>query len=166
MESLLLKGVRLITPKLYQDERGFFLESFRDDMGMRFVQDNHSFSVHGVLRGMHFQLGQAKLIRVAVGRIYDVAVDIRANSPTFGQWCGVYLDGDKHEQLLIPAGFAHGFCVVSENAHVLYKVSTFYDPALEKGFRYDDPKVGIDWPIDNPILSQRDLKAPKLETVI
>ena len=161
----MLEGLRLITPRVHTDARGFFLESYREDTD-RFVQDNHSFSTKGVLRGMHFQKGQAKLIRVAVGCIFDVAIDVRRDSPTFGQWCGVYLDGDKHEQLLIPSGFAHGFCVMSENAHVLYKVSTFYDPELESGFRYDDPKVGIEWPLNELILSERDRNAPCLEDVV
>ncbi len=152
-----LDGLKLITPKVYHDHRGFFLESFKASLfDVDFVQDNHSYSKKDVLRGMHFQQGQGKLVRVGYGRIFDVAVDIRPSSPTFGAWEGVYLDDVTHQQLYIPPGFAHGFCVMSSEAHVLYKVTMEYDPELEKGFHYADPGVGIKWPINNPILSERD----------
>lgn len=153
-----LKGLRLITPECYFDERGFFFESFSPKMGLNtsFVQDNHSFSKKNVLRGMHLQEGQAKLVRVTSGEIFDVAVDMREGSDTYLQWEGVTLTAEGRETLFIPGGFAHGFLVLSESAHVLYKVSTPYDPTLEWGFRYDDPAVGIEWPGDNFVLSKRD----------
>lgn len=172
MEStkLRLDGLLLLKPKVFQDHRGFFLETFQqsvyDKLGIQcpFVQDNHSFSRKGCIRGMHFQShpGQAKLMRVAVGKIFDVAVDIRPNSPTYGQWEGVILDDQQHHQLFVPVGFAHGFCVLSDEAHVLYKVSNPYDAKVEKGFRWDDPTVNIQWPVDNPIISERDQQAPFL----
>ncbi len=163
-----LEGLVLVTPNLFQDERGFFLETFNEklyrDLGIdcSFVQDNHSYSQKGTLRGLHFQSspGQDKLIRCAQGEIYDVAVDIRPESPTFGKWYGVILDSEKHQQLFIPKGFAHGFCVLSESAHVLYKVSSLYDPKTECGFRWDDPNVAVEWPIENPLVSERDKNAP------
>ena len=168
IKELFLQGVKVIRPQVFEDGRGFFLESHQEkrfqEMGIDipFVQDNHSYSKKGVVRGMHFQSepGQAKLVRVAVGKIYDVVVDIRPDSPTFGKWEGVYLDGETHQQLLIPVGFAHGFCVVSPEAHVLYKTSHPFNPETEKGFRFDDPEVGIDWPVDEPIVSERDQVAP------
>ncbi len=166
--DLRLAGLKLIKPKIFKDQRGFFLESFQqtlyEKMGITcaFVQDNHSFSQKNCIRGMHFQSfpGQAKLIRVAIGKIFDVAVDIRLHSSTYGQWEAVILDDQSHEQLFIPVGFAHGFCVLSEEAHVLYKVSTPYDPKFEKGFRWDDPAINIEWPVEHPIVSERDQKAP------
>jgi dTDP-4-dehydrorhamnose 3,5-epimerase len=166
--DLSLEGLKLIQPHVCKDERGFFLESFQqafyESKGIicNFVQDNHSFSEYGCIRGMHFQSfpGQAKLVRVVVGEIYDVAVDMRLESPTFGQWEAVHLDGHLHHQLFIPVGFAHGFCVVSKEAHVLYKVSSIYNPTFEKGFRWDDPVINIQWPVKNPIISQRDQQAP------
>lgn len=172
--TLTLEGLRLIRPKVFEDERGFFLESFREPLYQAqgitcsFVQDNHSYSKKGTIRGMHFQRapGQAKLIRVGVGRIYDVVVDIRPNSPTFGKWEGVYLDGEKHEQLFIPVGFAHGFCVVSDEAHVFYKVSTLYDTNEEMTFRFDDPDVAIEWPEPSPIVSLRDQTAPTFKEAV
>lgn len=153
-----IAGLVLITPKILQDERGFFLESFRESwgLGVDFVQDNHSFSKKNVLRGMHYQKGQAKLVRCVSGKIFDVAVDMRPDSPTYGQWEGVILDDEKHHQLFIPDGCAHGFCVLSEGADICYKVSAYYDSALESGFRFDDPKVGINWPVKEPIISRRD----------
>jgi len=169
IEKLSIEGLLLVRPTVYQDERGFFLESFKEslyaDLGVRFVQDNHSCSKEGVIRGMHYQSGegQAKLVRVVEGKIFDVAFDMRRGSPTFGQWQGVYLDGQSCHQLFIPAGFAHGFCVVSEKAHVLYKVSTVFDPQTECGFHYDS--VGIQWPVKEPIVSNRDRLAPGFVTV-
>ena len=168
LERVSLEGAFLITPDLIRDERGFFFESYQEmryqELGIEtpFVQENHSFSKRGTIRGMHYQStpGQAKLIRVAVGKIWDVIVDIRRDSKTFGQWEGVLLDDLLHQQLYIPVGFAHGFCVLSESAHVLYKVSTPYDPKTEKGFRYDDPKVGIKWPMKGALISKRDQQSP------
>ncbi|MFI5344143.1 MAG: dTDP-4-dehydrorhamnose 3,5-epimerase [Chlamydiales bacterium] len=173
MIDLGLKGLKLIKPKVFRDERGFFLETFQqsefEEMGLLdlFQQDNHSFSYQNCIRGMHFQSvpGQAKLIRTAVGRIYDVAVDIRKNSPTYGQWEGVILDDLDHCQLFIPVGFAHGFCVLSKEAHVLYKVTAPYDPKYERGFRWDDPDINVQWPVQNPILSDRDKQAPMLKEI-
>lgn len=154
--------------RIFADDRGFFSETFRQSWSeYQFVQDNHSFSKQGVVRGMHFQRspGQVKWVTVLTGVIFDVVVDIRKESSTFGQWAGVYLDADKGDQLLIPVGFAHGFCVTSQEAHVLYKVSAYYDPQEEKTFRYDDPDINILWPIENPILSERDESAPLLREV-
>lgn len=168
----MLKGLIRITPKVHADLRGFFLESYQkaryEALGIHldFAQDNHSYSKQNVLRGMHFQPGQAKLIYCARGKIFDVAVDIRKNSQTFGKWEGIYLDGDKHEQFFIPDGFAHGFCVLSEDAHVIYKVSTPFDASKESGFRFDDTFVNIQWPISNPILSERDKNARRLDEVL
>ena len=169
-----LQGVKLICPTVFKDDRGFFLESYRRPLystfgiDCEFVQDNHSFSKKGTLRGMHFQEmpGQAKLISVLQGEIFDVAVDIRKSSPNFGKWVGVTLSADRHEQLFIPVGFAHGFCVLSETAHVCYKVSSVYDPTQEREFRYDDPTIGIVWPIWEPLLSLKDRNAPYLHEVV
>lgn len=166
--DLKLKGLKLIKPKVFKDERGYFLESFKqplyEELGIHhdFAQDNHSYSQKGCVRGLHFQSypGQAKLIRVALGEIFDVAVDIRPDSPTFGQWESIILDGTAHHQLFIPVGFAHGFCVLSDEAHVMYKVSTPYDPKHEKGFRWNDPTINIKWPVENPIVSARDTQCP------
>ena len=166
IKELNLSGAKLLSPKTHHDERGFLIETFREQryqgLESSFVQDNHSYSKEGVIRGMHFQSepGQAKLVHVAVGKIYDVIVDIRPDSPTFGKWQGVILDDQKHQQLFIPMGFAHGFCVLSPEAHVLYKISTPFCAETEKGFRFDDPEVGIDWPIKNPIVSKRDQNSP------
>jgi dTDP-4-dehydrorhamnose 3,5-epimerase len=164
-----LEGPVLIEPVVHGDARGFFQETYRraafGELGIHdeFVQDNHSRSRLGVLRGMHFQPGQAKLVRCSRGAILDVIVDIRPASPSFGSWEGVQLDDDEHLQLYVPDGFAHGFCVVSEVADVVYKVSTYYDPAAESGFRFDDPEVGIEWPSDIELqISPRDREAPLL----
>ena len=169
--DLSLSGLKLIKPNVYRDTRGFFLETYQhklyESFGITtpFVQDNHSFSQQGCIRGMHFQSfpGQAKLVRVGVGKIFDVAVDIRPDSPTFGKWEGVILDDQMHHQLFIPVGFAHGFCVLSPEAHVMYKVSSPYDPKYEKGFRWDDSTVNIEWPVKNPIVSERDQQAPNFK---
>ena len=169
-----LAGPILIEPAVHGDPRGFFLESYRANVwaehGVRdvFVQDNHSRSGRGVLRGMHFAVGegQAKLVRCARGTILDVVVDLRRDSPTYGQWEGHQLDDERARQLYIPIGFAHGFCVLSQVADVTYKCSTYYDPAVERGFRYDDPEVGIAWPQEFPLLvSQRDVAAPPLREI-
>jgi dTDP-4-dehydrorhamnose 3,5-epimerase len=164
-----LEGPILIEPVAHGDARGFFQETFRKavfaELGVHdeFVQDNHSRSRRGVLRGMHFQPGQAKLVRCARGAIVDVVVDIRPGSPAFGSWEAFPLDDETHRQLYVPDGFAHGFCVTSELADVIYKVSTYYDPAAESGFRFDDPEVGIEWPTDIDVeVSARDREAPLL----
>ncbi|MCO5314727.1 MAG: dTDP-4-dehydrorhamnose 3,5-epimerase [Solirubrobacterales bacterium] len=165
-----LDGLTLIEPRVHGDERGFFLETYSEplwrELGVDgpFVQHNHSRSVRGTLRGLHFQTapGQAKLIRCARGEIFDVAVDLRRGSPTFGQWRGYRLDDIDHRQLFVPIGFAHGFCVLSEVADVAYLVSSPYDPATEAGIRWDDPEVAVEWPLEDPLLSARDREAPSL----
>ncbi len=169
-----ISDVKLIRRKVFSDERGFFSETYRkflyeeEGIAVDFVQDNHSCSVKGTIRGMHFQgsPGQAKLITVVVGKIYDVFVDIREDSPTFGQWGSCILDASESEQLFIPIGFAHGFAALSDVSHVLYKVSSVFDPNEEKTFRYDDPEVGISWPFENPILSERDQNASSLKEIL
>jgi dTDP-4-dehydrorhamnose 3,5-epimerase len=159
----------LVQPDLHGDARGFFQETYRKaafgGFGVHdeFVQDNHSRSGRGVLRGMHFQPGQAKLIRCARGTIFDAIVDIRPGSPAFGRWEGFRLDDERHLGLYVPDGFAHGFCVLSDVADVIYKVSSYYDAAVESGFRFDDPDVGIAWPADLDVkVSERDRAAPRL----
>lgn len=162
-----LNGPVLLAPTVHGDERGFFVEAFRAsafaELGVRdtFVQDNHSRSRAGIARGMHFQPGQAKLVRCVRGAIYDVIVDIRLDSPTFGEWEGYQLDDAELHQLYVPDGFAHGFCVLSDIADVTYKVSSYYDPERESGFAFDDPEVGIDWP-QGLTVSARDRAAPPL----
>ncbi len=172
--KLSLDGLLLLKPKVFRDDRGFFVETYAEaryraaGIDVTFVQDNHSRSSHGTIRGLHFQTspGQAKLLRVATGRIFDVAVDIRPGSKTFGRWEGVYLDAESHHQLYVPIGFAHGFCVVSETADVIYKVSSPYDPKTESGFLWNDPAVGVEWPVESPVLSQRDALAKPLADVV
>ncbi len=168
-----IPGLVLIEAEAHGDERGFLLESFREaewrelgvDVG--FVQENHSRSRKGILRGIHFQLrpGQAKLVRCVRGRIWDVAVDLRRGSPTYRRWQGFELSDTNHRQLFVPVGFGHGFCVLSDEADVAYKLSSYYDPEQEAGIRWDDPDVGIDWPISDPVLSERDRTAPTLAQV-
>jgi dTDP-4-dehydrorhamnose 3,5-epimerase len=165
----IVDGPLLIEPVVHGDARGFFVETYRRDTlaaagaDYEFVQDNHSRSRAGVIRGLHFQAGQAKLVRCVRGAIFDVAVDVRVGSPSFGEWVGFKLDDERHHQLLVPDGFAHGFCVLSELADVVYKVSSYYDPATEGGFRFDDPAVGVQWPQDVELLiSDRDRSAPTL----
>jgi dTDP-4-dehydrorhamnose 3,5-epimerase len=167
-----LDGPTVLAPAVHGDERGFFVETFRAstlaDLGVEvaFVQDNHSRSRQGVVRGMHFQPGQAKLVRCARGAILDVLVDIRRGSPQFGQWEAYQLDDVSHHQLFVPDGFAHGFCVLSELADVTYKVTTYYDPATESGFSYEDPEVGIEWPdAESLVGSERDRGAPPLSAL-
>lgn len=168
-----LEGLILVEPDVHGDERGFFVETFSRDrwrelgVAAEFVQHNHSRSRRGTLRGLHFQAspGQAKLIRCARGEIFDVAVDLRRGSPTFGQWRGYRLDDEAHRQLFVPVGFAHGFCVLSETADVTYLVSSLYDPETEAGIRWDDPEVGVEWPVAEPLLSARDAEAPLLAEV-
>lgn len=164
VETTKLDGVLLVTPQVFGDDRGFFMETFNKAKALEsglpeeFVQDNHSKSSYGVLRGLHYQSPswQGKLVRVVQGEIYDVAVDIRANSPTFGQWVGYYLDDKTKQQLYVPEGFAHGFCVTSETAEVIYKCTSLYAPDEEGSLLWNDPEIGIEWPIDSPILSPKD----------
>ena len=164
-----LEGPVLIEPVSHGDARGFFQETYRKaafaELGVHdeFVQDNHSRSRRGVLRGMHFQPGQAKLVRSVRGAILDVVVDIRPGSASFGSWEGFPLDDETQHLLYVPDGFAHGFCVTSELADVVYKVSTYYDPAVESGFRFDDPEVAVKWPDGMEFqTSERDRSAPLL----
>jgi len=165
-----LPGLRIIEPTVHEDSRGFFMESYNyrdyakcglDDI---YLQDNHSLSTRGTLRGLHYQLppGQAKLVRVVVGAVYDVAVDIRRGSPTYGLWRGFWLSAENKRQLYLPTGYAHGFCVVSERAEFLYKVTGYYDPELERGIAWDDPDLAIAWPVAEPLLSPRDRQHPRL----
>jgi dTDP-4-dehydrorhamnose 3,5-epimerase len=159
-----LAGLFVIEPRVFADARGFFMETFHeqrfDEQGLpcRFVQDNHSRSSRGTLRGLHYQVKhpQGKLIQVIRGEIFDVAVDLRRESPTFGQWFGVHLSDANHRQLLVPPQFAHGFCVVSEMADIVYKCTDFYSPAHERTILWSDPQLAIDWPITNPLLSEKD----------
>ncbi|MFZ1728695.1 MAG: dTDP-4-dehydrorhamnose 3,5-epimerase [Bacteroidota bacterium] len=167
-----LPGVLLITPQVYGDSRGFFMESFRRDVGDEFgipdlVQDNHSRSVRGALRGLHFQhpYGQGKLIRVVTGTVFDVLVDVREGSPTFGKWEGYELSGENKQQLWVPPGFAHGFCVLSDTVDFLYKCSDYYHPETEMTLLWNDPAVGIEWPITDPILSEKDRQGVPLQAL-
>jgi dTDP-4-dehydrorhamnose 3,5-epimerase len=169
-----LPGLVLIEPAVHGDERGFFCETYRGEwhaeLGLgaqeRFIQDNHSRSSRGVLRGMHFQLGAgvAKLVRCARGNILDVAVDLRRGSPTYGQWDACELNDENMRALFVPVGFAHGFCVLSDVADVIYKQTAYYDPELERGIAWNDADVGIDWPLAEAelIVSERDAAAPSL----
>jgi dTDP-4-dehydrorhamnose 3,5-epimerase len=164
-----LEGPILLEPTVHGDDRGFFVETYRRtsfaELGLSsdFVQDNHSRSSHGVLRGMHFQPGMDKLVRCAHGTILDVLVDIRPGSASFGRWESFELDDRDHRQLYVPDGFAHGFCVLSEAADVVYRCSAYYDAGRESGFRYDDPDVGIEWPHYLVLqTSERDRAAPLL----
>ena len=160
-------------PKVITDDRGFFFEAYRRneyaDLGIdaEFVQDNHSRSVLGTIRALHFQLspGQAKLIRVARGQIYDVAVDLRPKSPTYGQYEAFKLSEENAQQIFIPVGFAHGFCVTSEQADVAYKVSSYYDQQTERGIAWDDPDIGIPWPAEKALVSDRDRTNPRLAEI-
>ena len=168
-----LPGVLIVEPRIFWDNRGHFLETFHGERycehGLRenFVQDNLSFSNRGVLRGLHYQIGrpQGKLVMVPDGEIYDVAVDIRVGSPHFGEWAGVRLSSVGCRQIFIPAGFAHGFCVISETASVIYKCTDYYSPADERGIRWDDPGLSIAWPVTDPIMSEKDRLYPTLSEV-
>lgn len=171
--STSLEGVLIVEPKVFDDSRGYFMEVYHreryrsEGIDAEFVQDNLSFSLKNTLRGLHYQLphAQAKLIQVLTGEIFDVAVDIRRGSPTFGRWLGVRLSRENNHQIFIPAGFAHGFCVLSESAHVAYKCSDFYSSADEKGILWSDPDIGIEWPIHSPVLSEKDGKYPLLSEI-
>lgn len=170
-----IEGVCLIEPVVHGDHRGFFMESYHKDhfaelgIGLDFVQDNHSRSRAGVLRGLHYQLGrpQAKLVRATRGRVFDVVVDLRRGSPSFGRWVGAELSEENRRMLFAPAGFGHGFLVLSEIAEFQYKCSDFYAPEEERGIRWDDPSIAIEWPLAGvePVLSDRDLAWPQLENV-
>jgi dTDP-4-dehydrorhamnose 3,5-epimerase len=172
-----LEGLVIVEPVAHGDERGFFCETYREEWhgelglgaGERFVQDNHSRSGRGVVRGMHFHVGDgvSKLVRCGRGRILDVAVDLRRGSPTYGEWEGVELDDEGMRALYVPVGFAHGFCVLSDVADVLYKQTAYYDPAIERGIAWNDPDVGIEWPlpVEELIVSARDAQAPALAEI-
>ncbi|MDJ0723213.1 MAG: dTDP-4-dehydrorhamnose 3,5-epimerase [Desulfobacterales bacterium] len=168
-----IDGVWVLTPRVFSDPRGFFMETFQRErfaaagLPSDFVQDNLSFSSRNTLRGLHFQTprAQAKHVQVIQGEIFDVAVDIRLGSPTFGQWFGIKLSSANNQQMLIAAGLAHGFCVTSETAHVLYKCTDFYAPEAEGGVLWSDPDIGIDWPVENPLLSEKDRQYPRLKAL-
>ncbi|HEX7057461.1 MAG TPA: dTDP-4-dehydrorhamnose 3,5-epimerase [Bacilli bacterium] len=168
-----LQGVLLIEPRVHEDGRGFFMESYRADLfqqagiAARFVQDNHSLSVEkGVLRGLHYQLApkaQAKLVRVVRGAIFDVAVDIRRSSPTFGLWESFVLSAENKRQVYIPRGFAHGFCTLEPDTEVIYKVDQYYSPEHDRGILWNDAELGIPWPVADPVLSEKDRNHPPLK---
>lgn len=166
---LAIPDVILFEPQVFEDKRGYFFESFNQrefelvvGRSVHFVQDNHSQSGRHVLRGLHYQIGhaQGKLTRAITGEIFDVAVDMRRGSPTFGHWVGEVISADNRRQLWIPEGFAHGFVALGDGAQVLYKTTDFYSPQFERGVRWDDPDLAIRWPVDAPILSARDAQAP------
>jgi len=169
-----IPDVLIIEPDVHRDTRGFFLETYHEEKYREggvpgpFLQDNHSMSVGGTLRGLHLQARrpQGKLVRVVEGEIFDVAVDVRRGSPAFGRWVGHTLSAGNFKQCWVPPGFAHGFCVLSERAHVEYKCTDFYDPAGEIGIVWNDPTLAIVWPIENPIVSARDRRHPKLDELM
>ncbi len=174
---LKIPDVVLIEPKVFGDERGYFFESFNQTAfnqaigyEVQFVQDNHSKSQKGVLRGLHYQLppkAQGKLVRVVQGEVFDVAVDIRKGSPTFGQWVGEILSAENKRQLWMPEGFAHGFITLSESAEFLYKTTDYYAPEYERCIAWNDPEIGINWPLDQtPVLSDKDQQGVSLESII
>jgi dTDP-4-dehydrorhamnose 3,5-epimerase len=166
-----LDGVLILEPKVFGDTRGFFMESYNSakfaevGIDLNFVQDNHSRSTKGVVRGLHYQInpGQDKLVRVIKGEVFDVVVDIRRNSLTFGEWEGFLLSEENKKQVFVPKGFAHGFCVISDVAEFIYKCSEYYSPDNERGIIWNDPGIGIEWPVKNPILSDRDQNHPILK---
>jgi len=168
-----LEGLVLVEPAVFPDSRGFFLETYRRDdyrelgIDVEFVQDNHSRSQRGAIRAFHFQLepGQAKLVRAARGTVYDVAIDLRRDSPTYRQHEAFELSDSNNRQLFVPVGFAHGFCVTSDMADVTYKVSNYYDAASERGIAFDDPELGVEWPVDEPLVSDRDRANPRLREI-
>lgn len=174
--STRLPDVKIFKPRIFEDERGFFFESFNQqnfedaiDYSVNFVQDNHSKSTKGVLRGLHFQLepkAQGKLVRVVQGEVFDVAVDIRKSSPTFGHWVGETLSAENKNQLWVPAGFAHGFITLSETAEFLYKTTNYYAPECERSIRWDDKDIGVEWPTNvTPLVSKKDADAKELSNV-
>ena len=170
VEKTNLEGVLLLTPTVFGDDRGFFMETYNQgkalELGLptQFVQDNHSKSSYGVLRGLHYQSPQwqGKLVRVVQGEIFDVAVDVRSGSNTFGAWYGGFLNDENKQQLYVPEGFAHGFCVTSDTAEVVYKCTSLYAPQQEGSLLWNDPDIGIDWPIENPSLSDKDAVGVRL----
>jgi dTDP-4-dehydrorhamnose 3,5-epimerase len=170
MSSPRLPGLVVIRPQVHADARGFFVETYHRDryrelgIDADFVQDNHSRSTRGTLRGLHYQAvpGQAKLVRVVRGRVWDVAVDLRRSSPTFGQWEAFELDDVAHHQLYIPIGFAHGYVALSDEVDFAYKVGSYYDPGQERGIAWDDPVIGVAWPVSEPLVSDRDRSNPTL----
>lgn len=171
-KQLAILEVILVEPKAFPDERGFFMESFKESIfnsngiNTKFVQDNHSHSIKGVLRGLHYQKNpkaQAKLVMVIRGEIFDVAVDVRRGSPTYGKWVSEILSEKNHRLLYVPEGFAHGFVVLSDEADVVYKVNSEYSPEHEAGILWNDPQVNIKWPIDKPIMISKDLQLPPLK---
>lgn len=174
-ENLGAPGVLLIKPKIFKDDRGFFLETYKKGdykkagIDAEFVQDNYSRSAYGVLRGMHFQReprAQAKIVQCTRGVIYDVAVDLRRDSPTFGRYATAILSENNRYQIYVPRGYAHGFLVLSDIAEVMYKVDNPYSPECEGGLIWDDPEVNIRWPIDDPVITERDKSWPELKTLI
>jgi len=173
IHGLSIPGVLLVEPPCFKDHRGFFMETHHLEkyrqagLDAPFVQDNHSHSVQYVLRGLHYQLThpQGKLVYAVSGEIFDVAVDIRHGSPTFGHWTGAILSAQNHKQIYVPQGFAHGFVVLSDQADVIYKCTDVYTPGDEYGVLWSDPAIGIDWPVDIPILSQKDQENKKLEDI-
>ncbi|NRG29502.1 dTDP-4-dehydrorhamnose 3,5-epimerase [Bacillus circulans] len=169
-----IQGLKVVEPKVFGDHRGWFMETYNEEIlekseiDIRFVQDNQSFSaIKGTLRGLHYQLNpkaQTKLVRCTKGAIFDVAVDIRKGSPTFGMWFGIELSAENKKQLLIPQGFAHGFMTITDDVEVQYKVDNLYAPDCDRGISWNDPEIGIEWPLDiTPVLSEKDEKAPLLE---
>ena len=171
--SDLLPEVIIIEPEVYRDDRRFFFESYQrekylqHDISMAFVQDNISFSKRGVLRGLHYQLGnpQGKLVLAVSGEIFDVAVDIRKGSPTFGKWTSVTLSSDNHLQVYIPKGFAHGYCILSKTAYIIYKCTDYYAPFEKRGILWNDKSLNISWPVDEPVISERDRNLPGLTNI-
>jgi dTDP-4-dehydrorhamnose 3,5-epimerase len=169
-----IPGVLLVEPDVYRDSRGFFLETYHErryreaGIAATFVQDNHSRSARGTVRGLHFQVRrpQGKLVRALSGEMFDVAVDVRRGSPTFGRWVGATLTGDNFRQIYVPPGFAHGFCILSEVGEVEYKCTELYDPEDELGVAWNDPQIGIEWPAAEPLLSAKDKTAPRLAQVL
>ena len=170
--QLAIPEVILIEPQVFGDERGYFMETYKlsefqkNGINKSFVQTNHSKSKKGVLRGLHYQLNpkaQGKLMRVIRGELFDVAVDIRKDSPTYGKWVGEMLTSENKKTLYIPEGFAHGFCVISETAEILYSCTEEYSPELENGIMWNDPQINVQWPIDDPLVSQRDKNLTSLE---
>ena len=175
IKETLLQNVYILEPAVFHDKRGFFMESYNkrilEQLGINvdFIQDNHSFSKNaGIIRGLHYQLNpkaQTKLVRVSTGAIFDVTVDIRKNSDTFGKWVSIILSEENKRQVLVPKGFAHGFCTLVPNTNVIYKVDEYYDPEFDRGILWNDPDIGIEWPISIPLLSDKDSKLPLLKNI-
>lgn len=173
-KKLEIPEVILIEPKVFKDERGFFMETFKksefikNGINENFIQENFSHSKKGILRGLHFQKNpkaQGKLVKVIKGEVFDVAIDVRKDSPTYGKWVGATLSEENNKMLYIPTGFAHGFCVLSEEVDFLYKATEEYSPETESGIVWNDPEINIKWPIENPIINERDAKFPKFKDI-